>query len=215
MILYQIVDCMSYSYTVKPSSIKSFLQRLKSKELEVPEKVTQKYLETIGYKTKNDRRIIPILKSIEFIDSNGVPKEKFADFRTERSAQVMADSLRKAYADLFKTYANPLEKGKGVLEDFFAKTKTTVKKGVLGLYVDTFKTLAEFADFGAEPYKETAGEEEEEIEPKGKKKLQGMPQVPEGFAINLNIQITLPVTDDAKVYENIFKALKEHIFKRD
>lgn len=203
---------MSYSYTVKPSSLKAFLERVKSKELEVPEKVTQKYLEQIGYKTKNDRRIIPILESINFVEASGVPTDKFRDFRTDVSGQVMADSLKKAYADLFKTYANPLEKSKAVLEDFFAKAKPSVKIQVLGLYVDTFKTLCEFADFGAEPYKKTEGEVE--TEEKVKKKPPMSP-APEGFAINLNIQITLPVTDDAKVYENIFKALKEHIFKQD
>lgn len=206
---------MSYNYAVKMGSLKGFLERVKSKELEVPNKVTQVYLESIGYKTVNDRPIIRVLKSIDFIDSNGVPTQKFKNFRTETSGQVMADSLRKTYADLFKTYAKPLEKSRGDLENFFAKTQTSVKKQTLGLYVDTFTTLCEFADFGAPSLEEAEGKTEEEIEEKGKKKAQAIPPMPDGFAINLNIQITLPVTDDAKVYENIFKALKEHIFKRD
>ena len=199
---------MSYNYAIKTGTLKAFLERVKSKELEVPNKITQAYIESIGYKSVNDRPIIRVLKSIDFIDSNGVPTQKFKDFRTEISRQVMAEALKKTYADLFNTYSNPLEKTREDLENFFAKTKTSVKKQVLGLYVDTFKTLCEFADFGAV-------NEEKEIEKEGAVVKKGLaPKIPEGLAINLNIQITLPVTDDAEVYDKIFKALKEHIFSR-
>jgi len=199
---------VSYNYAIKTGTLKAFLERVKSKELEVPNKITQAYIESIGYKSVNDRPIIRVLKSIDFIDSNGVPTQKFKDFRTEISRQVMAEALKKTYADLFNTYSNPLEKTREDLENFFAKTKTSVKKQVLGLYVDTFKTLCEFADFGAV-------NEEKEIEKEGAVVKKGLaPKIPEGLAINLNIQITLPVTDDAEVYDKIFKALKEHIFSR-
>jgi len=199
---------VSYNYAIKTGTLKAFLERVKSKELEVPTKITQAYLESIGYKSVNDRPIIRVLKSIDFIDSNGVPTQKFKDFRTEISKQVMAEALKKTYADLFNTYSNPLEKTREDLENFFAKTKTSVKKQVLGLYVDTFKTLCEFADFGAVT-------EEKEIEKEGTIIKKGLvPRIAEGLAINLNIQITLPVTDDAEVYDKIFKALKEHIFSR-
>jgi hypothetical protein len=202
---------MSYNYTTKTGSLKTFLERVKTKELGVPDKVTQAYLESINYKSTHDRTLIRVLKSIDFIDDSGVPTQAFKDFRTDKSRQVMADALRKTYAELFKIYSKPIEKSRGELEDFFAKTETSVTKQTLGLYVDTFKTLCEFADFGAEPYKETEGEEE--AEEKAKKKPP-MPQVPEGFAINLNIQITLPITDNAEVYDKIFEALKKHIFSR-
>ena len=197
----------SYTYALKLGSLKKFLERVKSKDLGVPEKVTQAYLMSIGYTSTNDRPIIRVLKSIDFIDNSGVPTQNFKDFRTEKSGQVMAVALRKTYADLFKTYSKPLEKSRGTLENFFAKGKPSLKKSTLGLYVDTFKTLCGFADFGAAPPSKAIEAEKKDIE-----KRQVVPQIPEGITMNLNIQITLPVTDDAKVYENIFKALKEYIF---
>lgn len=204
---------MSYNYVVKQGTLKAYLERVKSKELEVPNKVTQAYLESIGYKSVNDRPIIRVLKSIDFIGDDGVPTQSFRDFRTETSGQIMADALRETYSDLFGTYANPLEKTRDDLENFFAKTKTSVKKQVLGLYVDTFKTLCEFADFkmpsGRKPEAKLDIEKEETALKKGL-----APQIPQGLAINLNIQITLPVTDNAEVYDKIFKALKDHIFSR-
>ena len=97
--------------------------------------------------------------------------------------------------------------------NFFAQKEPSLKKGTLQYYVFTFKTLCEFADFEAPPLKV----EIIEGKPKTKvvKKGVAIPQVLEGVPININIQLTLPVTDDAKVYENIFKALKECLFTRD
>jgi len=186
------------------------LQRVKSKEIGLPDKVNRDFLKSVGYKSGNDYAIITVLKSIGFINANNSPTQPFKDFRTEKAAQAMASALKRTYAELFTIYPEPHKKSNDELENFFAKGKPELKKPTLKCYIDTFKVLAEFADFGAPSYKE--GEEKEE---KGKKELQLMSQVPEGLAINLNIQITLPVTDDAKVYENIFKALREHIFKRE
>lgn len=187
-------------------TLREFLTRVKAKELAVPDKVTTRYLESIGYKSTRDRPIIRILKSVNFIDNNGVPTESFVDFRTGKSEQVMASALRKTYADLFKTYADPLKQSTKDLTNFFAQKEPSLQKGTLQYYVNTLKVLCEFADFKAPPIEPKIKEGEK------KKKELGHPQIPAGIPINLNIQITLPVTDDAKVYENIFKALKEQLF---
>jgi hypothetical protein len=119
--------------------------------------------------------------------------------------------LRKTYEDLFKTYSNPLERSNQDLENIFAKKEPSLKKATLEFYVSTFKILCEFADFGAPPLEiEVAGKEGEKVE----KVIKKGELITEGVTINLNIQITLPVTDDAEVYDKIFKALKEHIFSR-
>lgn len=201
---------MSFSYVIKLSSLKGFLTRVKSKELGVPPKVTQRYLYSIGYKATNDRPIIRVLKSIDFIDTNGVPTQKFKDFRTNKSEQVMASSLRKTYEDLFRIYPEPLKRSKKDLENFFAEKKPKLKKQALGLHVDTFMALCEFADFGAVPVIPKIGVKK--AEEKLVEVAQMTTQLPSGLTVNLNIQVTLPVTDDATVYDKIFKALKENLF---
>ena len=202
---------MSYTYAVKTGSLREYLQKLKSKELGVPDKINREYLKSIGYTSSNDFPIIRVLQSINFIDKSDVPTQNLKDFRTEKSGITMASALKKTYEELFKIYPQPQDRTREELENFFAKGRANLTKSTLGLYVDTFKTLCEFGDFGAPSIE---GKRKEEVEEK-EKRGQVISQVPEGFAINLNIQITLPVTDDAKVYENIFKALREHIFKRD
>lgn len=199
---------------VNTGNLKEFLQKEKSKTIGLPDKINRDFLKTVGYKSGNDYAIITVLKSIDFVDASNSPTQLFRDFRTEKSGQVMASALKNSYAELFTIYPEePHKKSNEELENFFAKGKPELKKPTLKCYIDTFRVLAEFADFGAPSYKESGEKEAVEVfEEKEKKKLL---QVPEGLAINLNIQITLPVTDDAKVYENIFKALREHIFKRE
>lgn len=124
---------------------------------------------------------------------------------------IMANALKKAYADLFELYPDAPEKDFGPLRDFFSGT-TDAGEAVLKLTVDTFKTLCSFADFEAVPSKPPAEEEE-------KKKLRevrkGLAEAPAGLTINLNIQLTLPVTENTKVYDAIFKSLKENLLARD
>lgn len=206
---------MTFTYVNKTGSLAEFLKRVKSKELGVPDKITYEYLSSVGYTSSNDRPIVRVLKSIQFIDRSGVPTQAFNDFRTEKSEQVMAEALKLTYADLFMTFSEPLRKGREELENFFAKHRPSVKKPTLGLYVDTFKTLCEFADFKALP-SETKEAEGEKAPPTEETKIPPqIPQIPQGITLNVNIQITLPVTDDAKVYENIFKALKENLLSTD
>lgn len=198
---------MSYTYTTKQVSLKKFLERVKSKELGVPDKVTLAYLESIGYKSTNDRPIIRVLKSVNFLDGSGVPTQDFKDFRTGKSGQVMANALRKTYADLFKTYPEPLRQSKVDLENFFAKKEPSLKKSTLRFYVSTFKTLCEFTDFGVVPVTPKAEAKAKEVLGVAKTTT----QMPTGVTINLNIQFTLPATEDATVYDKIFKALKENL----
>lgn len=203
---------MTVTYAVKMGSLRAFLKRVKSKELGVPDKVTQAYLMSIGYKSPNDRRIIPVLKSINFIGDNGVPTQSFSDFRTEKSEQIMATALRKTYADLFKIYSRPLEKDKSVLENFFAKNHPSVKKSTLGLFVDTFKVLCEFADFGAPAIAITPTPIPT---PDRTPTLTPAVQLPVaregGVNLSVNIQLELPATQDATVYDKIFASLKKHL----
>jgi len=204
---------MPYTYALKTGSLKEYLHKVKSKELSIPDKINREYLRSIGYTSSNDFPIIRVLQSIGFIDQSDVPTQNIKDFRTEKSGKVMSDALRKTYEDLFKIYPEPSKRTREELENFFAQRKADITKFTLGLYVDTFKVLCEFADFGIAPEEKEETREAVKEETIGKKG-QLVPQVPEGLAINLNIQITLPVTDNAEVYDKIFEALKKHIFTR-
>jgi hypothetical protein len=55
-----------FPYSTQPSKLADFLANIQA--VGKPDKVTLKYLETLGFTSKNDRIISSILKSLRFTD---------------------------------------------------------------------------------------------------------------------------------------------------
>jgi len=130
----------NYPYTLKPSTLEDFLKNITPRP--EPKKVTQSYLRSSGYTSSADFQIIPILKFINFLASNGNPDVFFKSFRdTRKSKATMAQALKKSYAGLFELDANPCQASDQVLENFF---RTTTGRGgrMLRATVGTFKVLS-------------------------------------------------------------------------
>ena len=197
-----------YPYIIGPNILKRFIQEIPSTE--VPDKMTTVELEARGYKSHNYRVIIPILKFIRFLDDGGVPTSSWTNYRDKgKAGAVMASCLRVAYADLFKIYSNAQEKDTEALRNFFS-TRVKKSENVLNWTVATFKALCELADFRAE------APDVEEIEaPVGEQQTRvgrtRVPQSQSGMVVNLNIQVTVPATDNADIYDKFFAAMKKHL----
>lgn len=198
-----------FPYSPQSARIRPFFEKLQS--VGKPTKVVQKWIEGIGFKSKNDRSLLPILKSLKFVDSSGVPTERWSQFRhKENSKSVMAAAIKDTYAILYETYPDAHRKDDEALRNFFS-SKTDVGEGALAYMVRTFKVLAEFADFesvqtefeerNAVPLAPPISEKHQQIQIPSKSPL----------TINVNIQLQLPATDDAGIYDKLFEALKKHI----
>jgi hypothetical protein len=73
--------------------VREFLQKIQA--VGVPSKVTVKYLESIGFKSKNDRYLISILKAIGFVDDSGTPTDFWRAYRNKAEAPaVLAAAVR-------------------------------------------------------------------------------------------------------------------------
>lgn len=201
------------AYVVNTGKIKTYFDKFQ--QAGVPQKVGVAWLKSIGcWAGGNDNYIISVLKFIGFINSSNVPTELWKSYKDPTKARTtLAKGIREGYKVLFDTYADANLKDKDTLYAFFS-AKTGKAKKTVDYMVSTFRGLCQLADFGIIEYKEEE-KKHEEGEEKGKRKQQIMPQMPEGLVVNMNIQITLPVTEDAKVYENIFKALREQLFKSE
>ena len=198
-----------YPYILNTGSLKSFLESIP--KIGIPDKINTNTLPMLGYKSTNDRPIVKILRFVDFIDAKGVPTQNYINFRdTSKAKIVMANAIRKAYSDLFKMYPDAHKKDDETLKNFFRPT-TKAGEQVVERMVDTFKALCSFAHFEATAV-ESKAEEYAKVE---KMELKGTQVLPSGITLNLNIQLVLPTTDDASVYDKIFKALKEHILSRD
>jgi hypothetical protein len=200
-----------FPYAFKVSSLRDFLKKIP--ELGPPTKITVEYLESLGYKSKNDRAIIGVLKFIGFLDQSGVPNEKYRLSRDKgKSRSVMAEALRQSYSELFAIFPDAQNKDNEALKNFFS-TRMSVSGDVIADVANTFKILCEFADFDAGiPVlaQETAAP-----------RIGGQPAASvrtsiglSGMTINLNIQLQLPATDNTEVYDKIFQSLKKNLLER-
>src|SRR4051812_15076734 len=105
-----------FPYTTTPKSIRPFFNHIQGAG--VPTKVTQQYLESTGFKSTNDRKLIGVLKFLGFIDGGGTPTETWKRFRSKASGgAVLASALRSTYKSLFETYPDAWNRPSGVIRD--------------------------------------------------------------------------------------------------
>ena len=135
---------VKYPYTQNTGSLKKFLRQIPM--LGKPEKVTQRYLVSIGFKSKNDRRIIPTLKFLKFIDNAGTPTEKYVQYRDKsKSKIVLGAAIQEGYIALFRQYPDADQKDNATLQNYFSTYTGLAEKSVKTM-VDTFKALCTISD---------------------------------------------------------------------
>ena len=112
----------------------------------IPDKVTLKDLFTLDFKSSNDRSILPILKFLKFLDSSGIPTERYRKYRDKSlSKKVLGEAINEGYKDLFKVYPDASEKDHHSLHNFFS-THTGLGERAIKSIVETFKALCSMAD---------------------------------------------------------------------
>ena len=67
--------------------IKEYFDKIQ--EVGVPDKTTYKWLESLGFKSKNDRPILKILRAMNFVDSSKVPTERWQRFKNPQIAPLV------------------------------------------------------------------------------------------------------------------------------
>lgn len=175
----------------------------------VPDKFTFEFLKTLGYSSSSDRPIIPVLKSLDFLDSSGTPTKLYRAYKDKTTARkVLGKAIRSAYEDIFLANENAQilsnEKVKGIIASITGKGETVVEK-----MATTFKSLCALADFSEDTDAEVV-EESIHVEEKDNKGIEKV-VVPNNPTFHYNIQIHLPITKDISVYNAIFKSIKEHL----
>lgn len=200
-----------FPYIFNLSNLKAFIENIS--ELGEPLKISKDYLISLGYTSSNDRPIRRIMLHIGFANSDGTPTDNYRQFRDKSQAgKVMARCLREAYAELFKTFPNACQKDDEALANFM-RPYTKYSNDILGRSVRTFKLLCSFATFNGI-------QEEVEVDggiktvPKDKLKVVSEDYTKNGMTINLNIQLSLPATEEFEIYDKIFESLKKHLLDK-
>jgi len=208
------------SYTMKAGGIPAYFDAILAAQ--PPERFSLKFLENLGFTSTNDRLFIGILKELGFLSADGVPQKAYFEFLDKsQSKRVLADAVRRMYADLFaiNKKANTLaaEEVKNKLRTLYAGKKTDL---VIGHVARTFRALCEYADFSDSALQEArppAESADATPEPTVGKKPQEDSWPPRDVpkvglsSLQYHINVVLPDTRDQAVYDAIFKSLREHL----
>lgn len=209
-----------YPYVKVQGNLKKVLSTIQSTG--VPAKFTNKSLEAMGFKSSNDRAIIGVLKFIGFIDDTGTPTELWRRYRNKDiGSDVLGQALKSAYDDLFSLYPDAHLKESPALRNYFS-VHTSVGEQALTAIVGTFKSLCELSMF--EQNNTTGSHATASTDSVGEKTRTTSPEtaiatsvksngLDRGLAVNINIELHLPSTNDGEVYDKLFDALKRHLLQ--
>jgi Family of unknown function (DUF5343) len=196
----------------------------KIQEAPPPNRFSQDFLFTNLKFKKSGSTIpfIPFLKRIGFLSTDGAPTEIYKKFRnpdTKVSGQAIAQAFKIAYADLYNRNEYWHTKSSTDLKNFLVEVLEVEKNNpTLTVLIRTIETLKKLADFES---KVDTGEETDENEEIGSQNTyqdneSNKPRSSDLGGINLSytINLNLPETSDGKVFDAIFKSLKENLLKK-
>ncbi|WP_150912109.1 DUF5343 domain-containing protein [Marinobacter halotolerans] len=204
-------------YMISASAVKKILEKIK--EAPTPAKFTQNYLSTtLGFEGANDKAFISYAKSLGFIDASGVPTSLYKQFRTPHLSQrALARGLMQAYKPLYDRNERFYELTKAKFHELVcAETGLDHDNVTAKRITNTFLEAKKLADFTAVDGAEDDSDYEEATESDEQNSPEEPPQAVAqhhvgklGLAYNINL--ILPNTDDPKVFNAIFKSLKENL----
>lgn len=184
-----------------------------------PERMTNKFLEDLGFTSSNDRLYINVFKALGLLDENGAPTQRYHLFLDQsETAKVLAVGIQEAYDELFALRKDAqnltIEEVKGKF-----KTLTQGKKtdNIIQLMANTFKALCDVADWNGEtPSKVYLPQEAEKAKENAlPTQEQRAKKSDASKAVDLNlrydIHVHLPETTNMDVYDAIFQSLKKHL----
>lgn len=213
-----------YPYVNVIGSLKKYLLAIPNQG--IPAKVTLVTLASQGFKSKNDRTIIAVLKALGFLSDSGAPTEIWKAYRDKtKGPHVMAQAIHEAYADLFNMYPDAYRRDDEALRNFF-RAQTSVGDRALSAMVGTFKTLCELAKFNGMQDASTIehgqvvheNHQTSSAYPSAAPSTNLFQSVPQprgdGFTLNINIELHLPATQDAEIYDKLFKSLKQNLLDK-
>lgn len=207
-------------YVQVTGTLESMLDKIKSAS--VPEKFSQDFVSTkLLLKGGTARAIIPFVKKMGLVTSDGTPTERYKEFRNpHKSEYAIADAMRDLYESLFEmneyVYDLDTPRLKGLIVE---ATGAEANSAVVQKTLSTFQALRKRANFEKEDDEPDVVRETNHTE-----QQHHVPIVQHGYGhsgattkegINLSytINLNLPATTDIEVFNAIFKSLKQHLIQ--
>ena len=200
-------------YVLQPGTLTKILEKIKSAS--VPQRFTIDFLGTkLGFKGGNSKAVIPLLKKMGFLATDGSPTDLYKQFRNPaQSGTAMAAGIRHGFKTLYEMNeyfhdASDRDLKGLVVQATGAEPDSRVVQAIVG----SLKSLKLFAKF------DQSGNVEESTEISTASSEEVRSDAPHastrtGFNLAYTINLNLPATADIAVFDAIFKSLKEHLLK--
>jgi hypothetical protein len=203
-------------YLATPASIKTALEKIRAAA--TPDRVTVDFIVTkLDIKGGTGRAILPYLKKIGFVNTDGTPTELYRQFRNPTTGgAAVAKAIKIGYKSLqsVNEYFYDLKDSEllaAIVQLTGAEADGTVPK----LTMATLKHLKAFAKF----------DEAHDTIPENAVTIPTPPAIPPtandngappparevGLNLAYTINLNLPATQDQAVFNAIFRSLKEHL----
>ena len=201
-------------YMVSSGLIPKILAKIQ--EARRPDRFTQDFLETkLGFSGGSAMAAIPFLKRTGFLSSDGSPTELYDMFRNaDTQGLAAANALRTGYKELFDRNEYVYELAKDKLEALVVQTTGMERDNrAVKAISSSFAHLKSLADFEAKVVtnpKSTVDQEVSHSRPEPPK-MRSSQEV--DLRLSYTINLNLPETTNADVFNAIFKSLKEHLLK--
>lgn len=204
-----------FPYTVAAGALSEFIDKLKT--VSVPSKIDYQYLKSIGFSSSNHRAFIPLLKSIDLLDQQGRPTERYKQGLRGGDPKQIADGIRAGYSGLFDVYPNAESLPVADLQKFIAANSDYGERAVSAA-IKTFQTVCSFAQFSESPADGTTHRKEPSMTSSRSDDQRTNSQQPEpepnnqgNVTINVNIALSVDATSDPAVYDSFFAAMARHL----
>jgi len=201
-----------FQYTTVLGKLTVLLDKIR--KIGIPKKATQGWLETLGYKSKNDRTMLKVIEFIGFLDESRVPTEVWKKYRGADHQKVLAIAIKTGYAELFNVYPIAWECSTSELESFFS-THTTAGKQVINKTVSTFTTLCGLADFSdGDEIKTIVKYPDKKLKKAEKKEVATSETYKTGVispSLHINIQIHISADSSTEQIDQIFMSMSKHL----
>lgn len=209
--------------TLATHGIPRFLSHIRTAT--VPAKVNGVYLKAASFRNSNDSALVTIFKLLGFIDQSGIPTDLWKQYRgDEAHAQiVLGKAIKNAYKGLFEFYPDAPSRPDALIGNWI-RANTNYGDDSVARAIRTFRALCGEATF--------EDDIEADTEESGKEPGELMQSPPEAVAaaqpvggspprhiqrpgITINVELQIPPTDDPKIYDNFFAAMRKHLFYED
>jgi hypothetical protein len=209
---------LTNAYVLPHKRIKDVFEKVRDGQ--APERVNNLLLKDWGFTSTNDRAFIPLLKALGFLTADGVPTQRYHNYRDHSQSKiVLGEAMKEAYGDIFLIKEHPTQSDKGAILGKF-KSFHNVSDNVAGMMAKTFFEVLELSDLKGNKKQPSQERKPPEVSPPVKTDQKSLnppaaPILPESklAGLHYNIQIHLPATKDIEVYNAIFKSLREHLLE--